>query len=182
MFCPKCGANNADGRFCASCGADLNPAPQQPQQPQYQQPNYNYQQPNYNYQQPNYQQPPHNPRGSYRVNIKNRSIVTCILLSIITCGIYGIIWFISLVDDLNTASGHTGETSGGVVFLLSLITCGIYTWVWLYKAGEKVDIIRSYNGESRSNPSILYIVLALFGLGFVDYCLIQSELNKVASL
>ncbi len=108
--------------------------------------------------------------------------MTCILLSIITCGIYGIIWFISLVDDLNTASGHTGETSGGVVFLLSLITCGIYTWVWLYKAGEKVDIIRSYNGESRSNPSILYIVLALFGLGFVDYCLIQSELNKVASL
>lgn len=31
--------------------------------------------------------------------IKERNIVLCILLSIITCGIYGIYWFCTLTDD-----------------------------------------------------------------------------------
>ena len=31
--------------------------------------------------------------------IKERNIVLCILLSIITCGIYGIYWFFTLTDD-----------------------------------------------------------------------------------
>ncbi len=180
MFCPKCGANNENGgRFCCSCGAELTVAQPQYQQPQYQQPQYQqpqYQQPQY---QPQYQ---NNPYGRYRANITNRSIATCILLSVVTCGIYGIIWFINMVNDLNTASGDTTDANGGTVFLLSLVTCGIYSWVWLYKAGEKVDKIRSYNGEAPSSPGILYIILALFGLGIVDYCLIQSELNKVAAM
>ena len=33
--------------------------------------------------------------------IQERNIVTCIILSIITCGIYGIYWEICLVNDLN---------------------------------------------------------------------------------
>ncbi len=66
--------------------------------------------------------------------------------------------------------------------MLSLITCGIYSWVWLYNAGEKVDIIRTKRGESKSSSAITYLLLALFGLGIVDYCLIQIELNKVATL
>lgn len=31
--------------------------------------------------------------------VKERNIVVCILLSIITCGIYAIYWFITLTDD-----------------------------------------------------------------------------------
>ena len=29
--------------------------------------------------------------------VKERNVVVCILLTIITCGIYGIIWFVSLL-------------------------------------------------------------------------------------
>ncbi len=188
MFCPKCGANNAENsRFCASCGADMT-ASAQPQQPQYQQPQYQqpqYQQPQYQqppYQQPPYQQPPQQPSGGYRANIQNRSLATCIILSIVTCGIYSIIWFISMANDLNVASGNPGDTSGGMAYLLGIITCGIYLWFWLYKAGEKVDTIHSYNGQPKSNSGILYIALAFFGLSIVAYCLIQNELNKVAAM
>lgn len=191
MFCTKCGANVADGaKFCASCG---NAVAQPVQQPEYQQPNYQpeYQQPNYqqpNYQQPNYQQASYQANyqqqagfASYKAPITARNIVTCIILSIVTCGIYGIIWMIDLVDDLNTASQSTGEPSGGTVFLLSLITCGIYSFVWMYKAGEKVDRIKQLSGQpAGSSTGIVYLVLCLFGLGLVSYCLIQSELNKVA--
>ena len=38
--------------------------------------------------------------------IKERNIALCIIFSIITCGIYGIYWYINMVDDLNALSGH----------------------------------------------------------------------------
>lgn len=44
--------------------------------------------------------------------IKEKNIVTCILLSLVTCGIYGIIWYISMTDD----AAYTNEDrdfSGG---------------------------------------------------------------------
>ncbi len=107
-----------------------------------------------------------------------RSIGVCILLSIVTCGIYGIIWMIKLNDELNALANKQGATSGGVVFLLTLVTCGIYGWFWYYKMGENVDTIKSYSGVSSSNSPIIYLVLGLFGLGIVNYCLMQDTINK----
>ena len=153
------------------------------QQPPYQQNSYQQN----GYQQNGYQQNPYQPNGpqygNYRAPIKNRNIALCIVLSIITCGIYGIYWLVCLVDDLNVASGRTGDTSGGVVFLLSLVTCGIYGIYWMYKAGEKVAYIKQRNtGEVDSSSSVLYLILGIVGFGIVAYALIQSELNKVATL
>ncbi len=120
--------------------------------------------------------------NGFKAPIKQKSIVTCIILSIITCGIYGIIWFINIVDDLNTASGDVNGQSGVVVFILTLVTCNIYGLFWAYKAGEKVSIIRQRNGlSSDSNNGILYLILNLFGLSIVTYALVQTELNNVAS-
>lgn len=114
--------------------------------------------------------------------IQERNIVTCIILSIVTCGIYGIYWFICIVNDLNEASDSQNDTSGGIVFLLGIVTCGIYTLYWMYKAGEKVNAAQAKRGmASDSNNSLIYLLLTLFGLGIVTYCLIQNELNKMAA-
>lgn len=57
--------------------------------------------------------------------MKQRSVGIAILLSIITCGIYGIYWLIMLNDETNYVSGHQQDgTSGGVVFLLTH-TCNL---------------------------------------------------------
>lgn len=53
--------------------------------------------------------------------VKQKSIPLCIVLSIVTCGIYGIIWFINLTDDTNAVTGEAG-TTGIVAFLLSIVT------------------------------------------------------------
>ena len=69
-----------------------------------------------------------------------RNIALCIVLSIVTCGIYGIYWMIVLANETNVASGHAQDgTSGGIVFLLTLVTCGIYGIYWAYKQGEKIN-------------------------------------------
>lgn len=106
--------------------------------------------------------------------VENKNIALCIVLSIVTCGIYGIVWFISLNDDVNRVSNEPNPTSGGIAFLLTLVTCGIYGFYWAYKQGEKLD--RAENNNSSSG--VLYIVLTFFGLGIVAYALMQDRLNK----
>ena len=111
--------------------------------------------------------------------VKERSVAVAIILSIITCGIYGLYWLACMSDDLNALTG-CNETSGGTVVLLSIVTCGIYNWYWLYKAGEKVDMLKSRNGVQSSNSSIIYLLLGIFGLSIVSYALIQDEINNHA--
>lgn len=107
--------------------------------------------------------------------MKPRSIVKAIIFSFLTCGIYTIFWFINLTNDINKASGRTGDTSGGIAYLLSLVTCGIYTYFWAYKLGEKRDIIAN---EKNGYSNILYLVLCILGFGIVVYGLAQDTLNK----
>lgn len=111
--------------------------------------------------------------------IKERNIVTCILLSIVTCGIYGIYWFITLTDDAGRANDDPNFT-GVKAFLLTLVTCGIYSIYWNYKIGKEMYEANQKKGIQTSDNSILYLVLGLFGLGIVTYCLVQNELNTVA--
>lgn len=112
--------------------------------------------------------------------IQKRSIPLCIILSLVTCGIYGLYWLVCLANDINTASGRDNDTSGGMVLLLSIITCNIYGLYWMYKAGEKVDEARAARGMTSQNNGLLYLLLSLFGFSIVSWALLQSELNQFA--
>ena len=88
-----------------------------------------------------------------------------------------------LANDLNTASGHEQDTSGGLVVLFSIITCGIYGLYWYYTAAGKVGEVQEFDRRPRdSSLGILYLLLALFGFSIVSMALMQNELNKVAGL
>ena len=152
-FCSKCGKELKEGaQFCEACG--------QPVQPVVNQTIIN----NYNQVKP---------------AIANRNIVVALVLTFVTCGIYGIFWFISMTDESNSLSDEK-YTSGGMAFLYTIITCGIYFFYWNYKMGQKMaNIGKRYNKQIADN-SILYLVLSLFGLGLINYCLIQSDLNSLA--
>lgn len=112
--------------------------------------------------------------------IERRNIALCIILSIVTCGIYGIVWFVWLNDDTNKVAEEPNPTSGGIAFLLTLVTCGIYGLYWAYKQGEKLDAAAAKRGMPNGSKSIIYLLLSLFGLGIIAYALMQDELNKYA--
>ena len=111
--------------------------------------------------------------------MKKRSIVANIILSIITCGIYGLIWFITITDDAGEASGDTSP-SGGIALLLTIVTCGIYGIYWYYMIGKKLYQGKLNRGMNANDNSILYLILGIFGLGIVNYCLMQSDINDMA--
>jgi len=112
--------------------------------------------------------------------VQKREIVTCVLLSLVTCGIYSIVWFIGLTDDVARLS-EDNELSGGKAFLFTLLTCGIYGFYWAYKIGKDIQIAEEKRNITASDDnSVLYLVLQLFGLSIVVYCLAQSEVNRMA--
>ena len=45
----------------------------------------------------------------------NRNIALCIIFSLLTCGIYGLYWFVKLTDELNY-NAQT-KTAGGKVII-----------------------------------------------------------------
>lgn len=117
--------------------------------------------------------------------LKRKDIVTSLLSSILTCGIYSIVWFVNMNDDLNELDTYSKEQhmSGIKVWLLTLLTCGIYGIYWAYKTGERIDRMKSERNMTTSNNSAmiymaLYILSYFTGLsGLVVYALLQDEIN-----
>ncbi len=160
MFCRNCGKPIDDNAaFCSNCGTPVNNKKQEEKKTF------------------------ENPKVIFGLApIQKKNIVTCLLLSIITCGIYAIYWLICLADDANEASRSQNGTGGGMVFLLTLITCGIYEYYWMYKVGEQLAVAKEQaTGTRGENNGVLYLILSILGFGIVSYCLIQNELNQVAA-
>ena len=143
--CIQCGTQLPDNaNVCSYCGA----AQPQYQQPQYQQPQYQqpqYQQPQY--QQPQYQQPQYQqPYGGYQANIVRTPVKTdynlliYILLSIVTCGIYGMYMIYKMAQDCNQICAEDGDSvcGLGMYILLNIVTCGFYSLYWLYKIQNRL--------------------------------------------
>ena len=114
----------------------------------------------------------------------NRNIGLSIVLSIITCGIYGIYWLVVLTNEINQEKAeYVNQPSGIVCFLLGLITCGIYMIYWAYKLGEKLNTVKAERGMvTDNNTKILYLILEIFGLGIIVLALAQNEMNTLHPL
>lgn len=114
--------------------------------------------------------------------IKQRDIAISIILSFVTCGLYGIYWFVVVTDDIANVSGDYSIT-GMKAFLLILITCGIYSFYWAYKMGQQIDDIKRKQGMQTggTETAIIYLILQIFGLQIVNLILMQSELNRTIS-
>ncbi len=107
--------------------------------------------------------------------LQNRNIALCIVLTIITCGIYGLYWLVVLNDDINYVTNEPNAMTGGMVLLLTIVTCGIYGWYWMYTKGEKLDKV-----DGSTNSGILFIILGILGLSVVTYALMQERLNNIS--
>jgi hypothetical protein len=109
---------------------------QQGYQPNYQDNQQNYYQQTYqqHYQQNGYQQP-------IMQLSTNRSFLKYVLLSIVTCGIYGIICLYEISKDINTiASRYDNKNTMNyvLVWLLSLFTFGIPLIVWSHRISSRI--------------------------------------------
>ncbi len=66
-------------------------------------------------------------------SLKKRNLLTCILLSIFTFGIYDIYWTYMLIKE--TGYFSRGRVINSMKVLLTIVTCGLYTFVWVNDVG-----------------------------------------------
>ena len=85
-----------------------------------------------------------------RAQIEERNIVVYLLLTLVTCGIFGIYWMIVILKDIATTSGE--DINPWMVILLSIITCGIYGIYFSYQMGKyMVKAGENYNVKIEDN-------------------------------
>lgn len=113
---------------------------------------------------------------------EEKNIVLNIILTVVTCGIYGLVWFVQLTDDAKEYSGDTEMQSGVLALVLTLITCGIYGFYWDYKMAKMLQDAQTKNNLPANDNTIMYVILHLFGLEIVNYCLMQNDLNSITKV
>ena len=115
------------------------------------------------------------------LGVRERNIAVSIILSLVTCGIYGIYWFITLTDDVGRLSKDS-RLSGGICFLLTIVTCGIYGFYWAYLIGKAIYNIKAEKGiANNSDNSVLNIILQVFGLNIIILAISQNEVNSLVN-
>lgn len=167
MICPNCGLERPDEGFCPNCGAP----------------------------------PPASASTIVHVDteaveasgyehflpfseIRRRSVVGGIVLSIITLGIYSFYWLFCLNNDIRIIAGN-GKPKGlnsYVVVLLSIVTLHFFTLFWLYHWGHVLDDAGARYGWTPDNHSLLYLSFGLVWLDFISFALVQRAVNQYAPM
>ena len=95
----------------------------------------------------------------------DRGLASYIILSIITCGIYGYYFIYKMAHDVNIACDGDGENTSGLVafILLSMITCGIYAWYWYYKLGNRLANNAGRYGVGIQENGTTVLMWCIFG-------------------
>jgi phosphotransferase system glucose/maltose/N-acetylglucosamine-specific IIC component len=110
---------------------------------------------------------------------KKRDPIVVILLSIVTCGIYGIYWYYTAMVDLNGILGE--ERLNPVTFIILCIICAPILYYVLYKIDSGLVQVAERERIYYKENFILWLILALLlGAGvFVAIFQITGAYNKI---
>jgi len=109
---------------------------------------------------------------------KFRSPAAVIIFTIITCGIYGLIWMYNFAKELKIYL-EKEDLNPGLDLFLSII-CVPYIIYWSYKYGKVIYEAQQKAGISPADDnSILYLILTILGLFIVNMAIMQSSANKI---
>lgn len=111
--------------------------------------------------------------------MQNRSVATVIILTIITCGIYGLYWLYVTADALEK-EGQTGQLAPVVQLILALFLGGIgYIFVGM-AADKNLNAIKTKRGLPTSDNQVVYILLGLI-IPIVLIGMIQNDINQLTA-
>jgi len=113
--------------------------------------------------------------------IARRNLALYVILSLVTFGIWGLVWFFQIGGDIARLRGD-GKPSALIDLLLAIVTCGIWGIILGYTWGDKLNEgLRNSGRPTNENLPILTLILGIFGLQLVSFALWQVELNKAAA-
>ena len=137
-----------------------------------------------------YYQSQSQPGGGYTGPLKtDRSLVLYILLGILTCGIYQLYVFYTIMRDVNVACDGDGRHTPGLLefILFGILTCGIYDLYWLYSVGNRLaDNAPRYGLHFQENGTTLLLWMLIGSLlcfigSYVGIYFLLNNVNAICS-
>jgi hypothetical protein len=112
--------------------------------------------------------------GQHGAKGQVRNPVTVLLIGLVTCGIYQMIWFISTAGEMSTYL-QRDEPNWLKIMGLSIVTCGLYSLYWqIVVLGPLLQEMQQRAGLANpQNHGWMYII------PYYNVILMQQELNKV---
>lgn len=112
--------------------------------------------------------------------VEEKNIPMYIILTLVTCGLFGMYWFVVMANDIKDLKG--GDKPNGIVdLLLGIVTCGIYMWYCYYQYPKHIVDVQKAKGKEENDVSVIALICGVLGLGIVSLALIQNEVNKFAA-
>ena len=128
--------------------------------------------------------------GGYTGPLKtDRSLVLYILLGILTCGIYQLYVFYTIMRDVNVACDGDGRHTPGLLefILFGILTCGIYDLYWFYSVGNRLaDNAPRYGLHFQENGTTLLLWMLIGSLlcfigSYVGIYFLLNNVNAICS-
>lgn len=128
--------------------------------------------------------------------MRKRDLVLWVIVSIVTFGIGGIVWFAKITNDVNFLSKQQDKantplvpeeerytTSWIAAAFFMIITFGLYGLYWAFKTSRAVFLAKKANGLVDSTDySVINLILWFLGLGIVIQVILQNELNELSDI
>ena len=116
--------------------------------------------------------------------VQERTPLSTILITVVTCGIYGLYWQFKTTDELRTAT-NDDSINPMLELLLTLVTGGIWGVYVQYRNAQKIHAALASRDPSRKDQSqtILILAIAMYFVGvtgFIAMWLLQEEFNALA--
>ncbi len=109
--------------------------------------------------------------------MKNRSVVSIILLSIITFGIYSIVLSYLQLKEMEDEGVEPKIPAVAVVLLMIFVSCAGGALLG-YAANENLNQIRARRGLPAQDNMVLWLVIGIF-IPMVTEALIADNINKM---
>ncbi len=110
--------------------------------------------------------------------MKKRSVAAVVILSLITCGIYGIYWTYVVTRDLQEASGVQSRLSPALLTVLMAFASSAGGALLGYDCDATINALKIQRGSRANDNLVLWVVLGAF-LPIVTTALIQNEINNL---
>ncbi len=114
--------------------------------------------------------------------LKKSKIWKLILLTAVTFGIYGYIWFYRNAKKVRILNGESAEGCGNEVFL-SIIFGLFYNPYWYYTRAKQMNASAKKRGlDGIVKKPVVYLLLTLFGLELIAKIMVTADFNKMAAV
>ncbi len=106
---------------------------------------------------------------------ERRNVGSCVILTILTCGIFGIIWLTKLCKDINKLHGDENPVGSEVLLVLFVPFYSVY---WAYTKGKQMYEDSKKRGGNLTDRKVIYLIMNLLFMQLFTMGFIQTQLNS----